>query len=339
MKAPPKRLLLVKPSSFGDIVQSLAVLAPLRRTWPEARVDWLVKDEWAGLLERHPLIDSLLVFPEAPRQWPGFFRALRRGGYDAVIDLQGLFRSGIIARATGAPLRAGFADGREGSPWCYTRRVSACSTHAVDRYLELIRGLGIPTAEPVTFPLPAWEAEDRWAEQFVPARGFLCLIHPAARWPNKLWPAERYGELADWLVRARSCKVVFVAGKAEADQAARAAACMRAPAINLAGQTTLPQLGALVRRAAMLVTNDSGPMHLAAAAGTPVVAIFGPTDPAKVGPYGSRKIVLKKEFDCSRCRRGRCARALECLRLVTVEDVKEAVRRLTEEEFFRARVP
>jgi lipopolysaccharide heptosyltransferase I len=332
MASLPRSVLVIKPSSFGDIVQALPVLAALRQAWPGARIDWLVKPEWAGLLEGHPLIDQLLLLPRALAPWLQLLTRLRAAGYDLVIDLQGLLRSGLLSRITAAPVRIGFADGREGSPWCYTHRVRIQhdAAHAVERYLELIRSLGVAAGDAVTFPLPEWQEEQRWAKCLLAAAmpgepKVVCVIHPAARWKTKQWPAERYAELADWLIARKRYLVVLIGGKDQADQVSHVINRMRERPLNLVARTTLAQLAVLLRQANLVVTNDSGPMHLAAAVGAPVVAIFGPTDPRKVGPFGPGHFVLKKTVDCSRCRRNRCVQDLSCLKAITIEEVEEAV--------------
>jgi lipopolysaccharide heptosyltransferase I len=342
MASLPRSLLVIKPSSFGDIVQALPVLAALRQAWPAARIDWLVKAEWAGLLEKHPLIDQVLLLPRALAQWLPLLTRLRTGDYDLVIDLQGLLRSGLLSRITGAPVRVGFADGREGSPWCYTHRVRVenDATHAVKRYLELIRGLDVSIGDAVTFPLPEWKAEGRWVKgllmEAMPGEPkTVCVIHPAARWKTKQWPGERYAELADWLIARKGCLVVLVGGKDQANQVSHVIDRMRERPLNLVARTTLAQLAVLLRQANLVITNDSGPMHLAAAVGTPVVAIFGPTDPRKVGPFGLGHIVLKKTVDCSRCTRNRCAQDLLCLKAITIEDAQEAVELSMSNNLFR----
>jgi len=343
MTSLPRSVLVIKPSSFGDIVQALPVLAALRRAWPGARIDWMVKPEWAGLLEDHPLIDQLVLLPRALAAWPRLLTRLRAAGYDLVIDLQGLLRSGLLSRITGAPVRVGFADGREGSPWCYNQRVQIQNraAHAVERYLELVRSLGVAVGDAVTFPLPWWKEEQRWvkrllAEAMAGEAKTVCVIHAAARWKTKRWPAERYAEVADWLIARKRCLVVLVGGIDQADQVSRMVDRMRERPLNLVGQTTLGQLGVLLQQANLVVTNDSGPMHVAAAVATPVVAIFGPTDPRKVGPFGSGHVVLKRTVDCSRCRRNRCVQDLSCLKAITTEDVEGAVEQLLNSNVARA---
>lgn len=329
----PSRILLIKPSSFGDIVHGLPVLAACKGHWPEAQIDWAVKPEWAGLLTGHPLLRRVVFFPvtvgEGLRAWP----ALRRQDYDLVIDLQGLFRSGLYAALTGCPVRVGFDDGREASAWFYSRRVKVSNdaVHAVDRCLDLVRRIGVKTAPTPAFPLPDGEKQQEWVDgvwrrQNIRAGEVVCVIHPSARWATKRWPAERFAQLADGLIARERMRIMIVGSAAEASQIEEMSRQMSQPAINLAGQTDLLQLATLLRRANLLVSNDSGPIHLAAAVGTPVVAIFGPTDPSRVGPYGDGHVVLRKETDCSRCTRRACIRDALCMKAVDVSEVFEAVR-------------
>lgn len=347
MTVVPERLLLVKPSSFGDIIHTLPVLDAIHHSWPRTTVDWIIKPEWLVLLEGHPMLREALPFPMSWRAWRHTISLIRERRYDMVLDLQGLLRSGLLSRFTGAPVRIGFANGREGSPWCYTRRVGLpfvsqtgpmdflhapmhAPMHAIDRYLHLAREAGVSIQKPVRFPLPSWPDAERWAdrcwnEMGIRSKDMVCVIHPAARWTTKRWPAERFALLADRLVAEQGWRVILVAGAKEREQVAAVTALMRRPHLDLSGHTSLPQLAALLRRAALLVTNDSGPMHLAVAVGTPVVALFGPTDPRAVGPYGSGHVILRKEIDCSSCTRQRCVKSLACLTAITVEDVSSAV--------------
>ncbi|MFQ5932969.1 MAG: lipopolysaccharide heptosyltransferase II [Nitrospiraceae bacterium] len=329
---PPRRLLLVKPSSMGDIVHTLPVLAALHSGWPGTKIDWVVKPEWMTLLENHPMLHDVVSFPKNWRQWGRTIGELRRRRYDMVIDLQGLLRSGLLSVMTGAPVRVGFANAREGSPWCYTHRITVPYRviHSVERYLHLVWHVGVPKDIPRTFPLPKWRETEAWVgglwqQEGIAPEEAVCLIHPAARGANRRWPAERYAELADRLAAKKGCRVVLVGAQTQLDQLNAVRRLMRRRAINLAGQTTLPQLVALLRKATLLITNVSGPMHLSAAVGTPVVGILGPTDPEKMGPYGSGHIVLKKDVDCSSCGRQRCVNGLACLKSISVDEVYRAV--------------
>jgi len=338
MISPPRRLLIIKPSSFGDIVHALPALDALHRSWAETSIDWLVNKEWAGLLHDHPMLESVLHFPGNFTEWRMLREHFRQRPYDMTIDLQGLLRSGMISLMTGSRIRVGFASGREGSSWFYTRRFRTAHSamHAVDRNLDLVRQLGISTNGPITFPLPmtpessAWVA-NLWVTLGISPTDRVCLVHPAARWATKRWPAENFAEMADRLVGQSHSRVIFIAAESQNDQVQQVLRRMNAQATNLTGQTTLTQLTALLRKASVLISNDSGPMHLAAAIGTPVVGIFGPTDPRKVGPYGQAHGVIHKGYDCTGCGRQRCRHGLHCLRTIDVEDVVRLIdRRLME---------
>jgi len=329
----PARILLIKPSSLGDIIHGLPVLAACKAHWPDAQIDWAVKREWAGLLTGHPMLRRVVFFPgslwEGLRAWP----ALRRDSYDMVLELQGLLRSGLYAALTGCPVRVGFDDGREGSSWFYSRRVKVSNdaVHAVDRCLDLVRRIGVTIASTPAFPVPDVKKQQEWVDDLwrrnqIRDGEAVCIVHPSARWPTKRWPAQCFAQLADRLIVQERTRVMIVGSAAEASQIEQMSRQMSQPAINLAGQTDLLQLAALLRRSNLLVSNDSGPMHLAAAVGTPVVAIFGPTDPSRVGPYGAGHLVLRKETDCSRCTRRACIRDALCMKAIGVGEVFEAVR-------------
>jgi lipopolysaccharide heptosyltransferase I len=308
---PSLRILVVKPSSLGDVLHALPTVARIRRRYPDAHLAWLINAELSPLLARCPLLNERIEFHRrAAGAWLPLLARLRRERFDLVVDLQGLFRSGVFTWATRAPRRVGLSDAREGARLAYTETVPVTRAHAVDRYLKVADHLGCP-ASPVEFPLGV-----------TGSRGSLIAVNPSARWATKLWGDDRFAELIRQLPRER----VVVTGSA-----ADAARCQRIAqgARNLAGKTTLLELAELYRQCAVLITNDSGPMHLAAAVGTPVVAIFGPTDPALTGPYGSGHTVLQAGLTCVPCLRDRCRHtpALECMAQVTVAQVLAAVER------------
>jgi lipopolysaccharide heptosyltransferase II len=256
--------------------------------------------------------------------------SLREQRYDMVIDLQGLLRSGIAAFLTAARVRVGFADAREGSRWCYTQRirVGAEAVHAVDRNLDLLRQIGIPVDRPATFPVAVPPAAERWAEELWRKEQLekttTVVLHPAARGETKRWPADRFAQLADGLILKTGARVILVAAREQIAHVAEVTARLRGGALNLAGATGLLELAALLKRASLMISNDSGPMHLAAALGTPVVGLFGPTDPRRVGPYGPGAVAVKKDFDCAGCSRRACVRDGGCLKAISVDDVLAA---------------
>ncbi len=336
------RLLVIKPSSLGDIVHALPTLAALRRRFPSARIAWLVKREWAAVLEGNPHLDGVLALDLSPKGWLSAIRAVRAGRFDTVVDLQGLLRSALLGWISGAPARIGFANGREGSPWFYTERVPvpSPSMHAVDRYLLTAQYLGADPGEvkPSDFSLPHdAQAEARvevlLAAGDVQAGATLVAMNPSARWNTKRWPLESFAAVGDRLQQDGAARVVLIGGHDERHVGMKVMRAMRTVPIDLIGQTTLKELIVLLRRARLLVTNDSGPMHLAAAVGTPVIALFGPTDPARTGPYGAGHTVLRSGVPCSPCFSRRCTNAieLECLTSIRPENVIEAAMRLLEQ--------
>ncbi len=239
-----------------------------------------------------------------------------------------------MAWLTGSGRRVGFANAREGSPYCYTQWVAVPtgSMHAVDRYLLVAEALGAARPTQPRFDFID-RAEDRQAvEALLAAVGLATgaawiAMNVSARWETKRWPPQHFAEAADRLADAQGLPIVFMGGPAERPETRAVMARMRTKAVDLTGQTPVGLLPSLLRRAAVLVTNDSGPMHIAAAVGTPVVAMFGPTDPVKTGPYGPGHVVLSNPVECRPCFRRECSRAvtLECLTGVTSEHVVRAV--------------
>jgi heptosyltransferase I len=329
------RLLLIKPSSLGDIVHTLPTLAALKSRFPKASVTWAVKRQWAGLVERVEGVDHTVALDEGLHGWLSKVPLLRAGRYDVVIDLQGLFRSGLLAWLSGCPRRVGLATGREGSPLFYTQRVPVptLQMHAVDRYLLVAAALG--ATPPV---VPVFRFVDRHTDlqavqgllrrEQVPSNRPWVAMNVSARWSTKRWPAEYFAQAADSLGREGLGPVVFIGGRSEQGDSAQVRSLMRTPSVDFTGQTEIGLLPTLLRQAATLVTNDSGPMHIAAAVGTPVVALFGPTDPVRTGPYGEGHSVLTHDVPCRPCLSRRCHYTvpLACLSGVTPEQVVQAVR-------------
>ena len=328
------RILIIKPSSLGDVVHALPTVNLIRRRFPDAHLAWLINDTLASLLKNCSIIDELITFPRqrfgSAKELPAFgdFLAVLQGkGFDIVVDLQGLFRSGLMGWATLATRRIGLSDAREGARLFYNEVVEVRHPHAVDRYLSAARHLGCGDG-PIEFPLGSSDADRKYVDELlahlasslIPHPSSFVAVNPSARWETKLWGVDNYRALAQRLPRER---VVFTGSSSEANWIGRLAqGCL-----NLAGKTDLAQLAELYRRCALLITNDSGPMHIAAAVGTPVVAIFGPTDPALTGPYGKQHVVLRAGIPCSPCLKPYCTHTprMECMSLVTVEQVLAAV--------------
>ncbi len=338
-----RRVLLIKPSAMGDVVHTLPVAATLRRRYPDLELDWLVEEEAADLVRGHPAISEVVV--SGRRRWrrqlwpPGRLRSmlrevraltgrLRGRRYDAVLDLQGLFKSALYVLATRAPVRVGFAEAREGATWVLTHRVTAPPqpVHAVERYLAL--AAAVDAREPVRDfqialgPEVAAEAASRITGVPRPR----VVLHPAARWRTKLWEPEKWRELAAALL-AQGCGVIVTGGREDAAQVGAIARGLDPPPLLLAGRLTLKELAAVLRNVDLMITVDSGPMHVASAMGTPVVALFGPTDPLRTGPLGPAT-VLRRPLPCSPClsRRCRIPDRFRCTREIQVPEVLEAAR-------------
>ena len=334
-------ILIIKPSSFGDIIQALPVAAHLRNAWPDARISWLVNTQYKRLLERNPCIDAVLLFqrhlwkaqrdlPSAVASFTRLCRQLYAARFDAVLDLQGLFRSGFLTAVTGAPVRAGFANARECAHLFYTRRVVVADPdmHAVERYLLAAEALGGKRG-PGMFPLGIGDEEEAWAAQVVgvgrPQRRTVVGLSPSARWKTKQLPYDICARIGD-ILASTWAEIIIIGGlSGEGEEVARRME-QKARAVNRIIDPL--RMAALLRRLDVLVTTDSGPMHLAAALGIPVVALFGPTNPRRTGPYGARHRVICADVDCRPCYRRECDKARRCMSAFRPEAVCEAVKEI-----------
>jgi lipopolysaccharide heptosyltransferase I len=326
-----REILVIKPSSLGDIIHALPAIGSIRKRFAQARISWLVKPEWADLLKDHPFIDEVISSPFSWGSLPELIRSVRRRPFDLVIDLQGLFRSAFLGFLTTASFRIGFSEGREGAPWFYTDRVTVPEEipHAVDRYRTVAKALGASLQE-VNFGVTSSSDSIISVNRLLKEVGLsesdpYAVIHPTARWESKKWPGESFAKLGDWLVEEKKMPLLFIGSQGEREEVDRVLSTMRRAATNVAGKTTLLESAELIKRAQFLICNDSGPMHLAAAVGTPVFALFGPTDPGKVGPYGAGHSVIQKEIDCLGCVRSRCVRQNQCMKAISIEEVQQTL--------------
>ena len=329
----PQRILIIKPSSLGDVVHALPTVNLIRRRFPDAHISWLINDSLISLLKNCPIINETIVFPR--HDWaklPRLVRQLRRGRFDLVVDLQGLLRSGLMTWTTRASRRVGLSDAREGARLFYNEVVKVPCAHAVERYLCAARHLGCGDG-PIEFPLGSSDEDKAAVDKLLrqsplTTHHSLIAINPSARWPTKLWGDGKFAVLIEKLPRDRA---VITGSATDAARIAEIVGGLRpgATVLNLTGKTDLSQLAELCRRCAVVISNDSGPMHIAAAVGTPVVAIFGPTDPELTGPDGKQHIVLRAGVKCSPCMKDHCTHTprMECMTLVTVEQVLAAAQR------------
>lgn len=352
-------ILAVRLGAMGDVIHALAAVAALRDAFPEARIGWAIEERWAELLAAPgALLSNSEAGPDAPRSaakplvdaihavdtsawraaplsdetWgeaAGALRGLRAANYEAAIDFQGLLKSALVAKASGAPVRLGFADPKESAATMfYTRAVAREGTHVVEMNLALARALTGRDSPPARFELPRDAEAEAWCEQELRRRGadrFL-LLAPGGGWGAKLWPARRYGEAARALAAEGLCTLVNH-GPGEEALAHEVVAASGGAAQALS--CSVSELIALTRRAQLFLGGDTGPVHLAAALGVPVVAVFGPTDPARNGPFGARNVVLRSA--ASQTSYAHRAEVDPGMLAITAEEVVAAARRLLRE--------
>jgi len=340
-----RRILIIKPSSFGDVIHALPVLNGLRQRYPQAHISWLVANSCAGLLENHPALNEIIRFDRkrfgrlgrsvrVSLDFLAFIRELRARAFDLVIDLQGLFRSGFLTAASQAPVRLGFSSARELAPLFYTHRVAAPNRdiHAVDRNYLVAKSLGFDDL-PIRFDLPVQDSARASVRRLLAAAGWApgekyILMGPGTRWETKIWPAKYFAELARRIASESSYRVVLIGMDTEVEIARQVAENAGERVINLAGKTNLAELIALIEGAVMVVMHDSGPMHLATALDKPMVAIYGPTSPLRTGPYHRGEAVARLDLECSPCylkKLSECPYEHRCMRELAPAEVMRKV--------------
>jgi heptosyltransferase-1 len=346
--SPPQKILIVKLSAIGDVVQTLPMMEALRSHYPQVHIDWLVEEEASDLLTGHPALKRVMVSRRKTWQkrlfhrgdfWSTlaeigkFIRELRSVEYDWIIDNHGIFKSGLLVllsrgrRKIGFQSSPGIAD--EGN-YLFTKeryRPLNIEKHALERYLDLIAQIGVRVGTPtLNFPVPANALRE--AEKLLQKNGFarhpLVIIHPIAKWPTKQWPLENFARMANALAQ-RGASVVLTG--APDDEKPVRELFQRIPTppyvLNLAGQTNLQELAGLFSFSDLVLTPDTGPMHLAAAVQAPLIALFGPTAPWRTGPYGKGHVILRKPLPCSPCFQKKCP-TMECMNSLSVEEVLKA---------------
>ena len=342
-----RKILLVRLGSLGDIVHTLPVLATLRESFPEAQIDWVVEQQWQELIELHPGLSN--VIPVDTLGWRrGFWRGgaaremrsvvhtLRHAQYDVALDLQGLYKSSLLAALSGAVRRVGFdvhSLKEPGASVFYTEQIPALpAMHVVEKNLALAAEVGAAPPN-LRFDLPTTPEDEGVVDGNLKKLGVerFFVINPGGGWGSKLWPVERYAELCDRLVGERGWRCFLNAGPGEESLLAGFRDRVRTAApVNF--PVTLRQLVALLRRAELLICGDTGPLHLAAALGTPVVALFGPTDPARNGPCAKHPncaaVVHHKELGILTYRHE--SAPSPAILAITVDEVKAAADRVLE---------
>jgi heptosyltransferase I len=328
----PGRVLIVKPSALGDIVHTLPLLRLLRLRWPAAHISWLVAPGFASILDGHPLLDRVIHFDRkglatldggarVVGDWLAFGQQLAEERFDLVIDVQGLFRSAMLTLATTAPVRVGFGYAREMAWLGYTHRIASRSAerHAVERYLDLAEAFGCP--RDAVFEFHVTDQDRAAVDELLAGVGRFCVLLPGTNWDTKKWPIDSYAALSRRIEAEWGLRCVVAGAKDVIELAARIPS-----ALNLATKTTLPQLVELLRRASLVVANDSGPMHIASALGVPLATIFGPTNAVRTGPFGRAGTVVGLDIVCRPCYSRTCSHH-SCMKWLDVDAVFEHCRR------------
>jgi len=333
-------ILVIKLRYIGDVLLATPVLRALRERFPDAHLTMAVNRGTEDVLKWNPDLNEVLVVERKGLAGQvRFLRAVRRRGFDCVVDLTDGDRSAVLARCSAAPVRIGLNEEHRWRGLLYTTvvRPGSEAKHRVEQDLEAVRPLGIePKARPLI--LQTSPEDDEAAARLlkeITGEGSsnsakrLVMLQPGARYWFKAWPSERFAELACRLAKKYDCRILVGGDAKERDLAESIRATARIPVVALAGRLTLLQYAAVLKRCALFVGNDNGPMHMAAALGIPVVALFGPSNPAEWGPRGARTEVLYKGLDCQRCFHPTCTRGEEsCMKQITVEEVFAAASKL-----------
>ncbi len=355
-------ILIVKLSAIGDVLHTLPAANALRAHYPSARMTWLVEEAASDLVLGHRALDRVLVSrrktwirglasrdaPSHLRAMAAFVRCLRDTHYDMIFDFHGLLKSSLLIFFAKGKRKIGFGKGMthmESSHLFLNERIPAVSMehHALKRQLMLLEALGI-RSNTIAYDVPIRQQDRKAARALLAAWGIppdvpYVAVNPGARWKTKLWPPERFARVADALIRRHSVKVLFTGSREDVDMVEAIRARMAGQAAGLAGRTTLKVLGALYEKAALVLSTDTGPMHLAAAVKTPVVALFGPTAPWRTGPFGEAHRVVRAKMPCSPCFKracpldqGRSTDTAPCMGRISAAEVLGAVDAVMERE-------
>lgn len=343
-------ILIVKLSAIGDVIHTLPALNAVRNYYPNANITWLVEEDAAPLVQGHKALDRVLVskrkrwlkalqspsFLNVLKEVYGFIKNLRDTHYDMIIDFQALLKSGILIALARGQRKIGYGKGLEHMEHSYiflNDRIPAVDMeiHALSRGMMLLNAVGIPTNE-IEYNLPVSHYDRKKINEVLRSHGInefepFIAVNPMAKWESKLWPVDRFIQLSDIIIDRYGITVVFTGSSGDRLLIDRIISDMNHRAVNLSGKTTLMELAALYEKAALVISTDTGPMHLAAAVGTPVVALFGPTAPWRTGPYGSGHQVIRPESECAPCFKRHC-QTCDCMAQISVDRVFDEVSKI-----------
>jgi heptosyltransferase III len=331
-----RNFLIIKLRYIGDVLLATPTLRAIKAARPEVRVTMMVNRGTEDVLSGNPDVDDIMILDKGSfaAQWQLIVR-LRRRRLDTVIDLTDSDRSAFLSWASGAPVRIGFNDEHRWRGRCYTEVVQPVPgvRHRIDRDLEALKPVNIPAGSENP-RLWLTEEEKKSADQLLDQLGIqrsqsMVILQPGARYWFKAWPPERFAELADRLTTNYHCQVLIGGSQQDVDLGQQIRHMAKSTPTIMAGRTTIKQFMAIAKQSALFVGSDSGAMHIATAVDTPVVALFGPSDPREWGPRGGPAEVIYKGLDCRICFHPTCQRGEQnCMRLITTDEVMMAAARL-----------
>ncbi len=326
------RILIIRLGSLGDIIHAVPAAAAIRRALPQASIHWLVDERHRDVLELVPVVNRrIAVNTSSVGSLSSVVRQLRATGYDAALDLQGLLKSAVLARLSGASRVIGFPKDLLREPAArlfYSETAGDVAPHVIDKNLSMLKAIGVRVPD-VEFPL-----DDRSRHVVVEARSRLgltegqrfALINPGAAWPNKRWPPVYFAEVSRELAKRHDLRSLVLWGPGE-EQIAGTVVAASDNTAAVSPPTTIADIVSLTKAAALMISGDTGPMHIAGASGTPLVGIFGPTDPQRNGPWSEDDVVVSRYRACVCHYQRRCRIAGWCLLDISPREVMELVDR------------
>lgn len=330
----PQRILFILLGAIGDVIRALPLLTRVRRAYPAAHIAWAVEPAAAPLLDYHPALNDLLLYQRSrgPGMFFPFLRYVRHQHFDLVLDLQRHLKSGIVSLCSGAPTRLGFHryNTKEGNWLFNTQTIDAIPDFSLKlgQYLQFAEALGLPN-DGISFDLRLRPEEEHRVDTLLgdTPRPFAAFFL-GSRWPSRFWFPQATAEVAQALQREYGMGVVLVGGQGEVAFARQVCAATRGKLTNLSGNTTLRDLIGIFSRARLTMGPDSGPMHLAAATGVPVISLWGATSPLRSAPWGSEAFVLQGPAACSPCYTRHCPIGRACMQRITPDQVMQKAREI-----------
>jgi lipopolysaccharide heptosyltransferase II len=345
---PNPKILIVQPSRIGDVLFTLPAVAAIRKQYPHAWIGWFVDERCAPVIEGSPDIDEVIVFDRTKKSLSyirKLYRYLRDKKIDLSIDFHGLAKSAFMVLLGGARYRiaSSSTNGMRELSWLFSKEIAADKEdHCVERHLAVARYLNAPVGM-VEYHVAIHESANKKIDEFfaqytVAENRPIVAIHPGGGWLSRRWDAERFSALINRMIAELHAQVILVGGKeggaGERGLNEEIIAAVHGKIIDATGVLGLKELAALLRRCNLFVANEAGPMHLATALGIPAIALLGPTDPKRTGPFGGKTRIIRHQIDCQPCRERSCSKRT-CMELITVDEVFAAVKQAMDNSFLQ----